>query len=156
MAMAHSVEIRLPFLDYRVVEFMAKAPPRWKIRGLREKYLLKRIFRGMLPGPILDRPKHPYRAPIRQCLLPRNGAGIPEPLSERALERAGLFDPRKVGMLIRKMKAVPEASEVDSMALAGILSAQLVHERFVDRFSPVRGALRAPDVLVDRRSRISK
>jgi len=156
VAMAHSVEIRLPFLDYRIIEFMAKVIPRWKIRGLREKYLLKRIFRGMLPGPILDRPKHPYRAPIRQCLLPRNGAGIPEPLSERALEKAGLFDPRKVGMLIRKMKAVPEASEVDSMALAGILSAQLVHERFVDRFSPVRGAIRTPNVLVDRRSKISK
>ena len=110
----------------------------------------------MPPGLIVNRPKHPSRSPIRQCLLPRNGAGIPEPLSERALERAGLFDPRKVGMLIRKMKTVPEASEVDSMALAGVLSAQMVHERFVERFSPVRETAGAPNVLVDRRSMFSK
>jgi asparagine synthase (glutamine-hydrolysing) len=154
--MAHSVEIRLPFLDYRIVEFMAKVPPRWKIRGLREKYLLKRVLHDLLPAPILRRPKHPYRAPIGQSLLPGNGADLPEALTGDALKREGLFDAAKVGRLIRKIRTVPEPSEVDAMALAGILSSQLLHEQFVSRFPAGRGAPFVPTVFVDRRSIVPK
>ncbi|OGP99790.1 MAG: asparagine synthase (glutamine-hydrolyzing) [Deltaproteobacteria bacterium RBG_19FT_COMBO_60_16] len=156
VAMAHSVEIRLPFLDYRIVEFMARVPPRWKIRGLREKYLLKRVLHDLLPAPILRRPKHPYRAPIGQSLLPGNGADLPEALTGDALKREGLFDAAKVGRLIRKIRTVPEPSEVDAMALAGILSSQLLHEQFVSRFPAGRGAPFVPTVFVDRRSIVPK
>jgi len=64
VAMAHSVEIRLPYLDYRLIEFMGRAPSTLKIRGMNEKYLLKKAFQGILPEAIVNRPKHPYRAPI--------------------------------------------------------------------------------------------
>ena len=66
--MAHSLEIRVPFLDHRLIEFMAKVPPIWKIMGINEKYLLKKFFRGILPETIVGRTKHPYRAPIQQSL----------------------------------------------------------------------------------------
>ena len=49
MAMAHSVEGRFPFLDYRVAEFAANIPPRLKMKGLNEKHLLKRAFRDLIP-----------------------------------------------------------------------------------------------------------
>lgn len=156
VAMAHSVEIRLPFLDYRIVEFMARVPAVWKIRGLKEKYLLKRILGDLLPASILARPKHPYRAPIRQSLLPGNGADLPEALSEAALRKAGLFDPAKVGRLIKKVRGAPDASEVDGMALAGVLSSQLAHEQFVARPPAARNAPVVPTVRVDRRSQVPR
>ena len=62
VAMAHAVEGRFPFLDHRVVEFSARLPPGLKMKGLREKYLLKRAFAGAVPPSVLRRPKQPYRA----------------------------------------------------------------------------------------------
>ena len=54
MAMAHSVEGRFPFLDYRVAEFAATLPPRLKMHGLNEKYLLKRAFRDVVPQQVVQ------------------------------------------------------------------------------------------------------
>jgi asparagine synthase (glutamine-hydrolysing) len=64
MLMAHSVEGRFPFLDHRLVEFCNRVPPSLKLRGLDEKYLLKRAVKDLVPAEILRRAKHPYRAPI--------------------------------------------------------------------------------------------
>jgi asparagine synthase (glutamine-hydrolysing) len=63
-SMAHSLEVRSPFLDHRVVEFAAALPPGLKLRGLTAKYLLKRITRGLLPEPIRRRPKMGFGVPI--------------------------------------------------------------------------------------------
>ena len=67
--MAHSLEIRLPFLDYRIIDFAFRMPPKWKINGLNEKYLLKHSFNGLIPEAIKNRSKRPYRAPIREVFL---------------------------------------------------------------------------------------
>ena len=50
MAMAHSVEGRYPFLDHRIIEFCLKLPARFKINGLNEKFLLKRLFKNKIPS----------------------------------------------------------------------------------------------------------
>jgi asparagine synthase (glutamine-hydrolysing) len=55
MSMAHAVEVRPPFLDHRIVEFAATLPARLKIRGGRQKVLLKRLMRSALPSSILRR-----------------------------------------------------------------------------------------------------
>ena len=68
MAMAHSVEGRFPFLDHRVAEFAARIPPRLKMKGLCEKYLLKRASRDYVPDSVVQRTKQPYRARRRQFL----------------------------------------------------------------------------------------
>jgi asparagine synthase (glutamine-hydrolysing) len=152
VAMAHSVEIRMPFLDYRVVEFMGRVPPGLKILGLKEKYLLKKIFQGILPEPVLRRPKHPYRAPIRASLLDGKPELLKEELSDRSLKEAGLFDGEKVGMLLKKMRTVSHAGEVDEMALAGIFSTQVLFRKFIDGFS-IHPETRFPlTLMVDRRS----
>ena len=72
VAMAHSLEIRMPYLDYRLIEFMGKVPSNLKIRGLNEKFILKKLYNDILPQSILRRPKHPYRAPIKNSLLNNN------------------------------------------------------------------------------------
>lgn len=69
MAMANSIEGRFPFLDHRVMEFAANIPPRYKIRVLNEKYLLKHSMRGLIPESIRQRNKQPYRAPDSQSFF---------------------------------------------------------------------------------------
>ena len=64
MAMANSVEGRYPFLDHRVVAFAFRLPPRYRLYGLTEKFILKKAASGLVPQSIIARPKQPYRAPI--------------------------------------------------------------------------------------------
>ena len=64
MSMAHSLEVRAPLLDYRVVEFAASLPSRLKIKGNTKKYILKQAFARELPGGILHRRKHGFTVPL--------------------------------------------------------------------------------------------
>jgi len=54
VGMANSVEGRYPFLDYRVIEFAAKLPPDFKMHGLNEKFILKRMMDKRLPESVLN------------------------------------------------------------------------------------------------------
>jgi len=151
MAMAHSVEIRLPYLDHRLWEFMGRVPSRRKMPGLNEKALLKRCLRHDLPDVLLQRSKHPYRAPIRQSLLdPAVAERTEETLSEGLVKHAGLFDPAKVRHLLRKVRSATQPNEVDDMALAGIFTAQVLHREMVER-SPGIPTDDDPWLFIDRR-----
>jgi len=135
MAMAHSIEGRFPFLDCRLVEFCNRLPPRLKLRGLTEKYLLKRIGRQWLPPEIWQRPKCAYRAPIHRSFFHQPAPEyVSELLSPERLRQTGLFKVPAVGQLVKKIREGRPVSETDDMALAGILSTQLVHYQFVERF----------------------
>jgi asparagine synthase (glutamine-hydrolysing) len=132
-AMAHSVEGRFPFLDHRVVEFCNKLPPNLKMFGLVEKYLLKKIARKYLPELTWTRTKRPYRAPIHHSFFYAASPDyVEELLSPAYLRRYGLFDPGSVEQLVRKAKAQNVLSETDDMALAGILSTQIVYQKFIE------------------------
>jgi asparagine synthase (glutamine-hydrolysing) len=134
--MAHSVEGRYPFLDYRMVEFCNRLPPRSKLRGLNEKYLLKRLGAKWLPPEISQRRKRPYRAPIQRSFFGKSAPDyVGELLSPSRLKQSGLFNPATVSQLVRKAEQTGRLGETDDMALVGILSTQLLHERFV-RFRP--------------------
>jgi len=153
VAMAHSLEIRVPFLDYRIMEYMARVPSRWKTLGLDEKHLLKKVFRDLLPAPILHRAKNPYRAPIRQSLLSGPAGDYAEDLlSESALKASGLFDPARVAMLVKKSRMAGEFSETDNMALVAILSSQLLHRQFVGTFDFDTTLKAAPTLIIGRRT----
>ena len=151
VAMAHSVEIRLPYLDPRLMEFMGRVPAKYKIFGLNEKYILKKAFDGILPKDIVKRAKHPYRAPITKSLLKGRAAEYTlEMLSERAAKNAGLFDTKKVTNLLRKLKTADAASEVDSMTLVGILSSQILYHQFIDDLSVENGRNDSFQLIVNR------
>ncbi len=135
MAMGHSVEGRFPFLDFRVVEFCNRLPSRLKMRGLQEKWLLKRAALPWLPEAIWRRPKRPYRAPIHRSFFnPAAPEYVRELLAPPALRAAGLFAPAPVEQLVRKIEQGAALGETDDMALVGILSTQLLHHRFVRDF----------------------
>ena len=135
MAMAHSVEGRYPFLDSRIVEYANRLPPDVKVRGLTEKWLLKQIGRRLLPPEIWQRPKRPYRAPVHRSFFPQTPAYADELLSEIALQDSQLFKAAAVAQLVRKARSGANLSEVEDMALAGVLSTQLVYHQFVKNFS---------------------
>ena len=63
-SMANSLEVRSPLLDHEIVEFAASLPLRLKLRGLTQKYILRRAMRGFLPEPVLRRPKMGFAVPI--------------------------------------------------------------------------------------------
>jgi asparagine synthase (glutamine-hydrolysing) len=154
VAMAHSVEIRLPYLDFRILEFMARVPSKWKIRGLDEKHILKKSFEGTLPADITGRAKHPYRAPIKQALMNQEKTDyVRDLLSESALKKAGLFDFGRVSRLVKKLEAAKDPSEINGMALVGILSAQLVHHQFIEDFPSKLVRPAKPCIVVDKRTR---
>jgi asparagine synthase (glutamine-hydrolysing) len=131
VAMAHGVEGRFPFLDHRVVEFGARIPARLKLRGLREKHILRESFAHRLPAAIGARPKQPYRAPDSASFF---GAGAPAYVSERlshaAVSSAGLFDAGAVAKLARKCASGGAPGFRDNTALVGVLSGQLWSEQF--------------------------
>lgn len=141
MLMANSVEGRFPFLDHRVIEFANRLPPKLKMRVLNEKYLLKRAMRGQVPDEILARHKQPYRAPDIPAFF---GTDTPDYvnalLSEDTIKKCGYFDPRKVQLLVNKARAGRAIAFKDNMALVGILSTQIWHHLFIDRFSQFRQA----------------
>jgi asparagine synthase (glutamine-hydrolysing) len=139
MAMAHSVEGRFPFLDCRVVEFCNRLPSNLKLRGLTDKYLLRKLGAHWLPEDVCVRPKRPYRAPIHRSFFNTSTPDyVRELLSPHSIAQAGFFKPAAVVQLIKKVEDGMPLGETDDMALAGILSTQLVQHRFVERFETVR------------------
>jgi asparagine synthase (glutamine-hydrolysing) len=134
MAMAHSVEGRYPFLDYRVVEFAARLPANVKMKALDQKHLLKKAFRGRIPESIVRRPKQPYRAPDGKCFIGSTVVDYAEELlSPSAVRENGVFDEHAVAALVSKFKSGRASSTKDNMAMVGVLSTQLLIHQFVNQ-----------------------
>jgi asparagine synthase (glutamine-hydrolysing) len=138
MMMGHSVEGRFPFLDHRVIEFAATIPPKYKIQALNEKYLLKKAYQDLLPDAIIKREKQPYRAPISACFIHKSGSLASSVLAPEKITATPYFEPAAVAALTEKFKRAEgrAAGARDDMALVGIVSLQLLHHHFIERFSP--------------------
>jgi len=134
-AMAHGVEARVPFLDHRVVELSAAIPPGVKMRGLREKAVLRDAVRDLLPQSIVRRTKRPFVTPIREWFFgPVAPAFVEHELSAGALRDAGLFAPQVVARLRKRLEAAPEGHLEKvrlELVMMLVLGSQLLHRRFV-------------------------
>jgi asparagine synthase (glutamine-hydrolysing) len=91
MSMAHSLEVRPPFLDHRIVEFAASLPASLKIRGARQKILLKELMRDKLPASILERKKVGFDIPVHDWLRGPLCSLMQEVLLDGESEHARLF-----------------------------------------------------------------
>lgn len=135
MLMGSSVEGRFPFLDPEVVALANSLPDRFKLRGLNEKHVLKQAARGLVPDQITRRAKQAYRAPDALAFVGADRpAYVDEILSERAVERAGVLQPKAVATLWRKCRARADSgqfSNTDNMALLAALSIQLLHQELI-------------------------
>ncbi len=95
-SMAHGLEIRSPFLDHKLVEYCAGLPPRFKIRGLRGKYLLKRVAEQLVPKRIVQRPKRGFNAPVSHWIAGPWRELVNDVLSESAIRADGILNPSAV------------------------------------------------------------
>jgi asparagine synthase (glutamine-hydrolysing) len=126
-----------------VIEFLNSLSPRYKLRGLHEKVLLRRALSPILPESIRNRVKQPYRAPDSHSFFQgdRPLPYVQELLSESSLRRSGYFHPQAVGRLLDKCRTGRALGAGDNMAFVGILSTLLLHEHFfggrVARASPI-------------------
>jgi asparagine synthase (glutamine-hydrolysing) len=118
-----------------VIEFANRLPPKFKVKGLTEKYLLKKSMTGLLPESIRSRTKQPYRSPDSQSFF-ENGKPVDyveDLLSHVRIKQAGYFDPVAVSKLFEKCRAGRAIGFGDNMAFVGILSTMLLHDSFVQQ-----------------------
>lgn len=131
MSMAHSVEARLPFLDHRLWELLARWPPRLKL-DLRqpEKWLLRQVFarsgsgdQAYLPPAIRDRRKQGLATPHADWWRqPKMPDWVGEALSDSVLHRAGLLEP----LAVQQWRSEHEIGSANHSALlTGVLNTQL-------------------------------
>ncbi len=96
LSMAHSVEVRPPFLDHRLAEFTGRIPGHMKVRRGRVKHVLKEAVRDLLPADQLDRPKEGFLMPIRAWLFTHMRDFVEDTLAPARLARHGYFDQARV------------------------------------------------------------
>jgi asparagine synthase (glutamine-hydrolysing) len=91
MSMAHSLEVRPPFLDHRIVEFAARLPESFKVRGRNLKFILRELMRDKLPPSILTRPKQGFDIPAHQWLRTVLKPLLMDTINRQTVEQSGLF-----------------------------------------------------------------
>src|ERR1035437_8663054 len=101
MSMAHSLEVRPPFLDHRIVEFAAMLPQRLKIRGGTQKFVLRELMRGKLPETVLNRKKTGFDIPTHDWFRGVLRGLLLETVTPEAIAATGIFDGRAIEALIR-------------------------------------------------------
>jgi asparagine synthase (glutamine-hydrolysing) len=91
ISMAHSIEVRPPFLDDRIVDFAAALPDHFKLHGSTSKYVLRRLMQGKLPSSVLQRPKCGFDIPIHDWFRGSLRRLLLDTLTEDAIENTQLF-----------------------------------------------------------------
>lgn len=104
MSMANSVELRSPFMDHRLVEYVFSLPAHYKMRGLNEKSLLKKSLRGILPDAICQRRKQPL-APPSKWFVRRFRFVVGDVLSAQTVREKGYFRPEFTDHMLREFDA---------------------------------------------------
>jgi len=146
MSMAHAVEGRYPFLDFRVIELATKIPPMLRLSGLNEKHILRKMAERYLPKDLAYRAKKPYRAPISRCFFSRNADFyMNELLSESSLRKSGLFNNGKVEKIVEKCRKKNGflESERENMAVVGIISTEILYRLYIESYE--RNRVKIPE-----------
>ncbi len=126
-SMAHSLEVRVPYLDPAVADFALSLPDRLKVHGLAKKRLLRRAVAPLLPREIARGAKRGFSIPAAAWLRGELEPFARDVLSRQRLERQGFFRPDAVGGLLDRHVA---GEEDLSRPLWGLLSFSLWHERY--------------------------
>jgi len=101
MSMAHSLEVRPPFLDPRIVDFAASLPSNFKVRGFKQKFILRDLMRGKLPEAVLNRKKTGFDIPTHDWFRGTLRRLLMDTLTPGAIEGTGIFDAQAIQALIR-------------------------------------------------------
>ncbi|TND10067.1 MAG: asparagine synthase (glutamine-hydrolysing) [Bacteroidetes bacterium] len=113
MSMCHGLEVRPPFLDHRIVNFVMQLPAEYKIDAREQKKILKSTFRNLLPAEIFARRKQGFEVPLHRWLTGELRGLADELLDEKRIREQAIFKPEAVKQLRAQLKS---ASPGDSAA----------------------------------------
>jgi asparagine synthase (glutamine-hydrolysing) len=135
VSMANGIELRVPFLDHRIIEFSAAIPEDLKMRGFSEKTVLRDAMLGLIPEAIRRRRKRPFYTPITDWFFSDPAPEyVADALSDAAVRNAGWFDLDGLSRL-RSMGKAATPGSFDAVriewALMGVLGVQLLDDLFV-------------------------
>jgi len=99
-SMACSLEVRAPFLDHELVEFVMRLPSELKVKGLTLKYILKKALHGILPPEVVHRPKKGFGVPIAKWVKGPLRELFQDLLSPEKIKREGFLNPEYVENLL--------------------------------------------------------
>ena len=133
MSMASSVEVRVPFLDRHLAEFVAwNVKPEWKVKGkwrATTKYIFRRAMRGMLPNEVLRQPKAGFAAPVDHWLAHDLRPLVDDLLSDSQVRRRGLFRPEAVRRYVDEHR---RGAEDWSIQIWQLLTLEIWMQLFLD------------------------
>ena len=130
-SMAHSLEVRVPFLDHEFVEFCATIPAGLKVRRAKTKHLLKEAARGIVPDSIIDKPKTGFfRGAVSAWFDAQAGRAIEEYLFDADARYADFLDPAEVRRLVARHRETRDAD------LGHLLLALLMLEVWLATYLP--------------------
>jgi asparagine synthase (glutamine-hydrolysing) len=147
--MANSMEARPPFLDHHLAELATQLPPSMRIKGRKEKYVLREAMRGLLPKILYEREKFAFMAPPAHT-DPKKWAAMNQLaqkyLTEEATAHTGLLDAGGVNALLALHKAeeTPLSTKVRLDAVINhLLGVQILHQHFIATDVPALARQRA-------------
>ncbi len=135
VAMNSSVETRYPFLDEEVFSFLARIHPSWKLRGFRDKYILRLLGERYLPKEVAWRPKGMFRAPLDSFFDHQVPAFVEQLLSDESLKKTGYFNIQAVQFWrdkVRNKQLSRQQKSSVELGLVAVVTTQLWHHLFID------------------------
>jgi asparagine synthase (glutamine-hydrolysing) len=107
MEMAHSIEGRVPFLDHRVAEAAARVPVNMKVKGIREKHVLREATKDVLIPEVYDRQKHPFTTPPTRAANDPMLAFYRDTFASQAAQRQPIYDMTKARAALDRLLDCP-------------------------------------------------
>jgi asparagine synthase (glutamine-hydrolysing) len=150
--MANSMEARPPFLDHHLAELAAQLPPSLRIKGQKEKYVLREAMRGLLPQVLYEREKFAFMAPPAHT-DPKKWAAMrslaQQYLTKEAIEQTGLLDLKGVNAMLELHEALdtPLSTKVRLDAMVNhLLGVQILYQHFIATDIPALARQRAREL----------
>ncbi len=128
MTMANSLELRVPLLDHKVLEFAASLPSNFKVHGFTTKYIAKKALQSRIPPAILNRPKVGFPVPYESWLRNELRDWVYEVLLDRTTTNRGYFDATSVRRMLSRNNTGGYSKEVFSL-----LALELWHRTFLEQ-----------------------
>jgi asparagine synthase (glutamine-hydrolysing) len=129
MSMAASVEVRVPFLDNEIVDFLLTVPPELKLHGHTSKYIMRQAVSDIVPAPILKRRKAGFGVPIRTWLRRDLREMVDDLLGPDRVSERGYFEPQAIQTLIRDDR---EGRADNTYRIWALLTLELWHQVFLE------------------------
>jgi len=156
IAMASSLEVRVPYLDLELLRFVERIPSSLRVRLLDTKHFLKRAFGKILPGEVLRRPKRNFSPPVSAWMTPAAGEPSTQWLLEPGSAVSRYLRPEKVASLLEEQRLGRHDRRRQIFAL---LAFEVWHRTFIDREEPaplrITHPRQAPSAPVREESRAS-